>query len=328
MKPRPNELTAVNAREFFEEFPRGADNTPENRARWLRFRIAYNLAADFRTRGRFPLQVDVELNSQCNMRCSFCLHGSTKVAPAALPREAFDAVLSEAQRHGLCSMKFNYINEPLLVDGLAQYLLDARRHGVLSTFFATNGLRLTPDVAEDLIEARVSKVMISLDATTPETFEAVRGSKRLRFIEDNILNLLATRRRLGVDWPRVRVNFLRNALNAHEADDFIEKWTDVADAIGFQTEVAVPGVEAPLYRDEEEAEPFRCAFPWKQVVVDSSGSILPCCTFSGRSLALGRVGEISIAEAWASMAALQDLHRDGRGKENDVCRHCITGGCP
>ncbi len=125
------------------------------------------------------------------------------------------------------------------------------------------------------------------------------------------------------------MNFLRTKTNVHEAEAFVAKWRGVADAVGFQTQVRRPGVDDDLLRALEEDEgPFRCSFPSKLLVVDSGGDILPCCTFNGRSMPIGNVSTMTLAEAWnaSPMTNLRKLHVIGEGLSNPVCAHCI-GSC-
>lgn len=325
MKLRENELTAIAGRGVFEALPGGVSEREAER--WGAFREAYHRAQRLEGPGGFPLQLDFELNATCQMRCAFCIHGSETVKKRDLAFETFARVIDEAEAHGLCSVKLNYINEPLLRADLPRFIRYAKEHGVLNVYFATNGLLLSREVGRELIEAKLSKVMISLDATTAETFSLVRRSSKLKEIEANIHGLLELRRELGVSYPAVRVNFLRTATNAHEAEAFLERWRGVADAIGFQRQVRRPGVDDDLLGalQHEGAEPFRCSFPSKLLVIDSGGEILPCCTFSGRALSLGNVSEMTIAEAWASprLRGLRALHAAGRGATNPVCAHCI-----
>jgi len=325
MRPRSGELTAVLNRARFDELPGDADEY--HRPRWELFREAYHRAQRHEGRLAFPLQVDFELNSTCQMKCAFCLHGQTKVQKRLLPFETFAKAIDEAERFGLVSVKLNYINEPLLRRDLPRFIRYARAHGVLNVFFASNGLLLTEEVAAELIDARLSKIMISLDATTPKTFSLMRRSTKLSEIEANVRGLVAMKRRLGVSWPMVRVNFLRTATNASEADAFVERWTGVADAIGFQRQVRMPGVDDDLLGVAEQGagEPFRCSFPEKLLVVDSVGDILPCCTFSGREMAIGNLDTMTLAEAWedAVRRRLLALHREGLGLTVSTCAHCV-----
>jgi radical SAM protein with 4Fe4S-binding SPASM domain len=301
---------------WFEQPP---NNTGEV-ARWLDFREAYHLAQDELTCGDFPLQIDFELNSTCQMKCAFCTHGHQKVEKRDLGWDRFRRVIDEGAERGLCSVKLNYINEPLLNRNLTDYIRYAHSMGVLNTYFATNGLLLSEKVGQSLIDAGLSKIMISLDATTPATFLKARRSPYFEKIVSNIQRFLTLRGPNG--WPKVRVNFLETPINAHESEAFMKSWKGVADMLGFQRLVGVPGHEGGQLADDD----FRCGTPFKLCVVDSGGNILPCCAFGGREMPLGHVDTHSIHEAWngEKMQSLRKLHRRGGYRENPICKHCAS----
>lgn len=323
---RSNELTGITNRDRFDSLP-GDVTDPVDVARWAAFRTAYHRAQtleDIQT--PFPLQLDFELTSQCNLKCSFCLHGQEVVQKRTLTFERFARAIDEGQQHGLCSVKLNYINEPLLMRDIEKYIRYAKDHGVLNVYFATNGILLNARTCDMLIDAGTSKIMISLDAVTSEIFEKMRHSTQFDLIVGNVLALIARRNELRRTWPLVRVNFVKTPLNIHEADAFAAKWQEVADMVGFQEQVGLPGSDNALFLDNSP-EAFRCSFPFKMLVVDSAGHILPCCTFSGREMPLGHVDDLSLADAWNSsaMRALKLSHQQGRWTTNSVCVTCIKG---
>lgn len=326
--PIPGELTALVHRERFDDLPGGVDHV--HLPRWQEFRRQYHLAQRGPAPGSvFPLQVDFELNSTCNLKCSFCTHGQERVPNVELPFVDFVRVIDEGERYGLASIKLNYINEPLLRSDLPAFIRYAKDHGVLNVYFATNGVLLTVDVAHELITSGLSKILVSLDATTPETFRAMRNSGHFDRIERNISRLLELRKRLGVTWPHVRVNFLLTPRNFHEREAFLNRWEGIADSIGVQTQVALPDVDTEMYSAPREG-PFRCSFPSKLLVVDHRGDILPCCTFSGRKMPLGNIATMTLGEAWNGPRAttLRVLHGNGYGMDNPICARCIGGGTP
>ena len=323
-KTRAHELTGILGRDVFEA-PPGDVTSVRDLLRWKGFRRAYASASGLFAPDDFPLQLDFELNAGCNFSCAFCPHGQGPKTKNVLSDPAlFERAIDEGAEHGLVSIKLNYINEPLLHPDWFRFVEYAKAAGVLNVYFATNGSLLTERNRERAIDVGVSKMMISLDATTTETFLAVRRSRDLQRIQANILKLLELRYKRGVTWPKVRVNFLKTALNAHEADEFIERWTGVADSIGFQDQVGVP--DGPT-DDVADRRDFHCAFPFKMLVVDTGGAILPCCTFSGRSMPLGNIATMTLAEAWSSdrMTALRRSHINGDWKTNPVCLHCVGG---
>jgi radical SAM protein with 4Fe4S-binding SPASM domain len=277
----------------------------------------------------FPLQIDFEINSTCQMRCGFCPHGRATQPRGYLEFEEFVRVIDEGEKNGLCSIKLNYINEPLLNRDLEKFVRYAISHGVLNVYFATNGMLLDERCAEWIIDSGVAKVMVSLDAATQQTFERIRKGGDLERIEKNIFGLLKKRNDAGSKFPLVRVNFLKTIENEHEASEFVAKWSGIADMVGFQDQVGLPGEDSELTSERSSAiDDFRCSFPYKMVVIDSSGKILPCCTFSGRLMPIGdlRSGG-TVMDAWNSpaMKKLREEHASGSWGGNPVCLHCITG---
>jgi radical SAM protein with 4Fe4S-binding SPASM domain len=220
----------------------------------------------------------------------------------------------------------NHNDEPLLAHDLAWAIRYAKFRGVLNVYVATNGTKLDRETAAGLIDAGLSKVMISLDAASAATYRKMRNSDLFDTVIRNINGLLELREELGVSWPLVRVNFLRTDLNAGDAEPFLEYWKDRADMIGFQDLLGIPGVTAGGAPDLSKVH---CSFPYKQIVVAANGDLLPCCTFSGNDLPLGNIyrRKDSITKAWTSpwMDTLRRIHYAGRADLCHTCAHCLGG---
>ena len=326
--PRSGELTFTDSRHLFDLCPDLVTSTA-GRERWMEFTERYNQCTETpENESNFPLQLDFELNAACNLRCQFCLHGQETVKERRLPWEVYEAAILEGERNGLVSIKLNYINEPLLVSNIDEYIIFARAHGVLNTYMATNGTLLTEAMGGRLLDAGLTKIMVSIDAATSETYLKMRGSKKYDLVVENIRRFIALRDSRGLRFPLVRVNFLRTDENIHEEEAFRELWTGVADMVGYQQQVAVPDSEV-----ETMVRPsggWGCSFPAKLMVVDRDGLVLPCCTFSGREMPVGTYMEDSdstIWDAWNSseMVSLRDMHRRGAYRESKICRHCVEG---
>ena len=62
----------IHNRNLLEECPVGIDSHD-----WETFRSDYEKAGQFE-RLEYPVQLDVELNGGCNMKCPFCLHDASR----------------------------------------------------------------------------------------------------------------------------------------------------------------------------------------------------------------------------------------------------------
>lgn len=323
---KPTSFTTIIGQEEMERYP-GDERDLLAMARWDEFRRKYREAERLILPvPGYPLQVDIETIAGCNLRCKFCINHTNRPLPHRMPLEMYRAVLLECAMHHLVSVKMNYSNEPLMDTRLPELIHEARDAGVQNVFLATNGILLDEFAFGALAGAGLTKLMVSIDAVSRETYIAVRGDDRFDQVVENTVKAIALKRHYGMEWPLIRVNFLRTPLNEHEEAEFERKWLDVADMVAIQTRNGVPGQMAGV----GQGEGFGCSFPFKQVVVRANGDILPCCTFAGAMMPLGNIACMTIAEAWASpqMNELRELHASGKPYNNPICAYCIGKEIP
>jgi radical SAM protein with 4Fe4S-binding SPASM domain len=269
-----------------------------------------------------PVQLDVELNGGCNMKCPFCTHGYQTVENKLLPFPVYDRLVCEAVDLGIRSLKLNYINEPLMRRDLEEHIEHATDRGIFNTYFVTNGLLLTSKRRKRLLSTRLTKLFCSIDAATPETYDKQRTDKRFKTVTNNVRSFIEERNALGREWPKVLVSFLINKNNEHEREAFLQQWTGVADIISFQRMNEVPEQNTGLTLDYPEPD-AGCKFPFKQLVVDHLGNIMPCCKLAGKKLSLGNVDHVSLATAWSYMQHLRDKHAGEAWRDFETCRNCL-----
>jgi len=225
-------------------------------------------------------------------------------------------------------LKLNYINEPMLRTDLERCIAYAKAAGMLNVYLVTNGTLLNAKRRTSMLDSGITKVFVSVDAATSGTYNKQRLSGKFDLVVKNILEFVAERDRRGLIYPLVRVSFLRNALNIHEEEAFREFWQDRVDMLAFQKMNDLPDRDSGLTLNGRVPKERRgCTFPFKQLVVDYEGDILPCCKMGGKKLALGNIDNMTLSGAWNSdkMKALQQMHKEERWRDNPVCKRCIGG---
>jgi len=313
----------IRNRNLLEECPPGIDSHA-----WELFRRDYERAGQFEELDN-PPQLDIELNGGCNMQCPFCLHGYGDKRPdTLLPIERYQALIDEAVAFGVRGLKLNYINEPMLRTDLERCIAYAKAAGILNVYMVTNGTLLNAKRRASMLDSGITKVFISVDAATSGTYSKQRLSGKFDLVVKNILDFVEERDRQGLKYPLVRVSFLRNALNIHEEEAFREFWQDKVDMLAFQKMNDLPDLDSGLtLNGRVTEEPRGCTFPFKQLVVDHEGDILPCCKMGGKKLLLGNIDTMTLKAAWNSdkMKDLQLMHKENRWRDNPVCKRCIGG---
>ena len=177
-------------------------------------RLAVVGPSDHPARRPHPSRLFVEVTTRCNLRCSMCVKQSSGQAmrEGHMSGETF-ARLAPALPH-LDALVLNGIGEPLLHPELERFVEVARRAMPEAGWvgFQTNGQLLGPRRAQSLAAAGIDRICISVDATSPEMFEALRGGGRHEAIEIAAASLHhAGRRRgrpiaLGVEFVAMRDN--------------------------------------------------------------------------------------------------------------------------
>lgn len=280
------------------------------------YRQRWEAARTFQEQPPFPLHVDYELMFRCNLRCPICLMSlpSNKRTAygdpnAELSEDTVKRLIDEGSQNGQCAIGFGGLWEPLLSPALPRLVAHARKKGMVDALFNTNAFFLTPDKARELIDAGLTKLMISLDAATEATYQQMRPGSDFQTVCQNIENFLELRRRLNSRLPLLRLSFCRTALNEHELTPFITRWQGLTDFFSIQTYGQYATESPPNFPKNNITPPpvGHCAQPQKRLTIRHNGDIIPCCDASGLPLVIGNIYKETLAEAWQNqkMATLR-----------------------
>jgi len=299
------------------------------------YRRKWDLAGQLELETPVPLHVDFELSTYCNFRCSMCPFGKPKGSRPEtfdsvsgwMPLDLFQKVIDEGVPLGLSALDLSYYNEPLLHPLLLDFISYADSKGLQDIMFSTNGQLLTTDITDRLLESGLTRLMVSLDASTEDTFKHIRAGGDFETVVRNLEYFLCKKKELGQMMPITRVSFVKTKINEHELEDFVKHWKPLVDYISIQELIEFNEMKSELFASSRISNyNFRCHHPWHRLTIRANGDALPCCTIWGQQLVVGNVREQSISDIWNSpqMWNLRQVHREGRYYENPVCRKCAN----
>jgi radical SAM protein with 4Fe4S-binding SPASM domain len=327
----PDIKTDINRR-IYEIFLR---ENPQKARRFWEYRKAFDRAADLEVELDFPIHLIVEVMYACNYRCPQCLLGISELkkkfgGQGMMTMEQFKRIVDEAERYQTPSMLLNGVNEPLLDDHLIERMQYARDHGFIDIHLHTNGELMTEEFCHQLIDSGCTRFMISLDAFSAETFSKIRVGGNYDQVLKNIDMFLDIRRQRQAELPIFRVSMVRQKLNEHEIQPFVDYWVPRSDYVYLQTYQEVVDTRGFNYYQQAEDEipkDFRCEQPWYAMYIRPKGDALPCCSFMGYYLKMGNVFENSMHEVWHAdpYREMRALHQRGEFYLNDACNKCVTG---
>jgi len=169
-----------------------------------------------------PICLTWELTYACNLSCVHCLSSSGRRDPRELSTAECKAVIDELER-----MQVFYVNigggEPTVRPDFWELVDYATAHHV-GVKFSTNGVKITPSVAQRLAQSDYVDVQISLDGATADVNDAVRGTGSYATALRAMENLAAA----GFKGFKISVVVTRH--NAGQLDDF----KAIADRYGAQ----------------------------------------------------------------------------------------------
>ncbi len=163
-----------------------------------------------------PRELQVEVTGACNLRCHMCLvryRPPIDKVTGSMSLDTFVGLLDalpELQR-----VTLQGLGEPLMTPDLMGMIRAAAARGI-RVGFNTNGTLLTRAKAEELIDAGLGWLHISVDGATPGTYEAIRDRGRFERVAGNIAGLVEVMRESGAAHPLLRVVFVAQRSNYRE----------------------------------------------------------------------------------------------------------------
>ncbi|MCW6511546.1 radical SAM protein [Lichenifustis flavocetrariae] len=148
-----------------------------------------------------PVCLYLETTNRCNLLCTTCPRTYVELEPPAdMSWELFTSIVDqvpEARRavlHG--------VGEPMLVKNLARMVRYLKDRGTY-VLFNTNGTLLNDRNGRAMIDAGLDELRVSLDASTRESYLAVRGKDYFHRILRNVRAFRTLQEREGHTNPRV-----------------------------------------------------------------------------------------------------------------------------
>jgi sulfatase maturation enzyme AslB (radical SAM superfamily) len=271
----------------------------------------------------FPRKFAVEVCADCNLTCAMCHQPSMRRAKGRMPLRLWQKCADEIARVSPgTECWFSFCGEPLLEpDLLLAMLAYGRKVGLGSLNVNTNGVLLTPEIAERLLASGVALIVIGIDGFSRETYERLRvGGDRDR-VYANVEHLLRARAARG-GGPEVQVQFIEMKENAAEFEPFGRYWLERGATIKLRKMLSWGGrLETPLSVPPESRIPCPWAVTMMHVFWD--GRVPRCPGDTEGDESAGSAWDESLAVLWRRLGAYREKHLQHRFDElPDRCLRC------
>lgn len=274
----------------------------------------------------FPPQIIVESTAACNLRCIHCGHATMKRRRGTMREELWRKIVGEiALRDPTTEVWPTFYGEALLIQmRIIERIRYAASKGLTNLVLNTNGTMLTDEMILALIDSGLSRLIVSLDGFTKETFERIRVGASHERVYRQAERLLELKRKCGAHHLRVEMQFSLMEENETEAEDFRKYWLERGACVKTREKVTWSGTkQAPNLYPELE----RIACPWalRTCAIQWNGDLVACaCDYEGVFVA-GNIREDSIERIWNTKhREFEELHLKHEFDQlPDLCQGCL-----
>ena len=162
------------------------------------------------------LQVEPAL--ACNLRCVMCPW--REIAENFEDRGLMsEAIWASIRPHlpEIKSIDFTGGGEPLLQPNLPRWIAEAHSAGC-ETGFLSNGLLLTQKKLQQILDAGIDWICISIDGADAEMYQKIRIGSNFEQVCSNVANIAEMR---SGKVPKSMINFVLMDLNFHQIEDMV-----------------------------------------------------------------------------------------------------------
>jgi len=279
----------------------------------------------------FPLHLDIEVTSYCNLACPMCPRTHrvelNQWENRMMKFETFKSIIDEGVKYGLKAINLNNFGESLFNKKILEMVKYAHENGVLDIMMHTNGTVMNDSLAEGLIKNGLNRIIFSMDSISKEIYEKIRIGAIFEKTVENVKKFYDIRQKMKSKTPIIRVSMVRMKENDHEAKDFKNFWGNYADEISYTDYRNQDGLDKidRYTKIKEENKSYSCPALWQRMTINATGEVTACCRDAGKRLTLGKYNkDNNLKSIWEGKILKESriLHEKKQAYKIDACNGC------
>lgn len=290
----------------------------ENRQQWSDF-PQQQFVADY------PLHVDIEMASLCNLRCYMCYtitdEFKKKVNAKLMDFDLFTKIVDQCAEGGVYSIRLSLRGESFLHKRIFDAVRYAKEKGIKEVSSLTNGVKLTEEMFKELMDAGMDWLTISIDGIG-ETYESIRKPAKFDHMVEKIANFKKMRDAAGMKKPVIKVQSIFPAIE-DDPKAFYDIFAPITDMVSSN-----PLIDY-LNNDDPETifyhEDFSCPQLYQRLTIGADGLVMLCSNDEENEYVVGDANHQSIHEIWhgQKISEARKIHADHQGQVSLApCKKC------
>ena len=271
----------------------------------------------------YPLHVDLELASICNLRCPMCYTISkefkSKVNAKLMDFDLFTKLVDECATGNVYSIRLSFRGESFIHKQIVECVKYAKNKGIKEVSTLTNGLKLDEDMFKEMMYAGIDWITISFDGLG-RIYEEIRRPAKYERAVEKITNYAKIKAEAGRVKPIIKVQSILPAIE-RDPEAFYKVFAPITDMVS-----ANPLIDfLESKSDMLKVENFSCPQIYQRLVIGADGLCMMCSNDEEGKVIVGDVNKQTIHEVWhgKEMKRVREIHsRCAGSKELSACNEC------
>lgn len=272
----------------------------------------------------YPLLVDLELSTVCNLKCPFCYtitdEFKKQVKPSFMDYELYKKVIDEISGK-VFGIRLSLRGEPTLHPNFIEAIEYAKQKGIKEVSTLTNGSKLSSEYFEKIMLAGIDWVTISFDGLYEE-YNKNRYPLKYNEMHNKLKNIKKIKEKHNMIKPVIKLQSVWPAIEKNPSE-YYNTLSLVSDLLAFN-----PLIDFTSNTEAKEKcyeEDFSCPQLYQRLVIGANGEVMICSNDEESELIIGNAQNKSVYDLWHSeeLNRIRDIHKKKDGfKEIGICRKC------
>lgn len=273
---------------------------------------------------KYPLLLDLELSTICNLSCPFCYtiteEFKRKVGKKFMSFGLFRKIIDEVAGN-IPAIRLSLRGEPTLHPDFIECIKYAKVNGISEVSFLTNGSKLNKEFFEKILLAGADWITISFDGLYDE-YEKNRAPLKYNQMYEKLKKILDVKSKYNIPKPVIKIQSVWPAIEKNTTE-FYKAMSEISDLVAFNPIIDF-NHNIPLSQIEYE-ENFICPMLYQRLVIGSNGLAMMCSNDENGEFIIGDANKQTIYDIWHSekINSVRSMHLKENGFKNiAICQKC------
>jgi len=271
---------------------------------------------------KYPLLVDIELASLCNLKCPMCYTISDefkeKVNAKFMDFALFTKIIDEIA-NDVPAIRLSLRGESTLHPKFIECIQYAKDKGIKEISFLTNGSKLTRDNFIKMMQAGATWITVSFDGLREE-YERIRKPLKYEETLAKIKEIKKIKEEFGSHQPVIKIQGIWPSIKKNP-EEFYNTFEPYVDSIAFN-----PLIDFHRNPDDKVfIDNFYCPMLYQRLVIGADGLVMMCSNDEENTHVVGDANHETVYDIWhgEKLNFVREVHKKPCGyQELEVCKNC------